>query len=330
MLQLFRTNQPLTVILLIVYAFILRLSTLIFPVEWQPQNANIFSDVLYDWVGTSGFLSSLFGVILVIVQGLMLNAAVNNHKMAKQLTFMPAAMYILLASCLPDFLHLHPVHFSNTFLILAIMSLYGSYKQYVAAGTLFNVGFFIAIGSLFYFSANVFLLLGFVGLSIIRSLNLNDIIIILLGFIVPYFLLGTYLYWYDRIDELQYIIGQFSFFNFELTANWFTYIQLGLISLLILWSVFGANAFFAKTSIQVQKNISVLFWTLLIGSFSLFYQSKVDFGHLLIIIVPLSVFLAFHLLNLKNKTIADVIHLFIFAAALLFQYKDGLIKIITN
>ena len=330
MLQLFRTNQPLTVILLVVYALVLRLNSFIAPTDWQPINANYFSTLIYDWIGTSGLTANVVALFLIVAQGLMLNAAVNNYKMARQLTFVPAAMYVLLASSLPDFLNLHPIHFSNTFLILAITALYSSYRQYVAADALFNVGFFIAIGSLFYFSANVFLIFALIGLTIIRSLNLNDIFIILIGFFVPYFLLGTYLYWTDSFEQFGYIIGQFNFLDFKISGGWLIYAQLGFILLLILWSILGSNSFFFKTNIQVQKNISLLFWALLIGSLSVFYQRQLDFGHLLIIIVPLSVFLAFHLLNMKNKAIADVIHLLILALVFAFQYNEYLLNLVNN
>lgn len=330
MLQLFRTNQPLVAVLLLLYALLLRAHNFIFPTNWQPHNPDIFSQMIYSWVGTNSFGANLIALLLVFTQALMLNAVINRHKMTRQASYYTGFAYIFVASCLPEFLQLHPIHFVNTFLILVLMELFNSYKKHIAASEVFNIGFFIAICSLFYFSANVFLLLALVGLMTIRSFNLKEVTIILIGYFVPFFLLGTFLFWEDRFNEFIPIIGNFSLFDFHFEYAWYSFLKLGLIAILVLWALLKYQAFLFKTNIQVQKNIGVIYWTLLIGGLSFIYQSHVEFGHFLILAVPLGICFGFGLLNIKNKAVADFWHLILLVIVLILQYQSYLIGLITG
>ena len=330
MLQLFRTNQPLVAILLLAYAILLRAHNFIFPTNWQPTDPDIFSQMVYSWVGTNGFGANFLALLLVFIQALVLNAVVNNYKMTKQASYYPGLAYIFVASCLPEFLELHPIHFANTFLILVLLELFSSYKKHIAASEVFNVGFFIAIGSLFYFSANSFLLLAFIGLATIRSFNFKEISIILIGYFVPFFLLGTFLFWEDRFNEFIPVIGDFSFFNIYFASSWYNYAKLGLIIFLVLWAFFKYQPLLFKTNIQVQKNIGVVYWALVVGGISFIYQSHVDLGHTLILAVPLAICFGFGLLKIKNKAVADFWHLILLALVLILQYQAYLIGLITG
>jgi hypothetical protein len=98
-------------------------------------------------------------------------------------------------------------------------------------------------------------------------------------------------------------------------------VELGVIILFALFAILKMQTFFSKTNIQVQKNISMLYWALLIASASFIYQENIDFGHLLIFAVPLSVFLAFTFGTIKNKALAEVLHAAFILIILILQYR---------
>lgn len=327
MLQLFRTNSPIAAILLLVYIFILRLHNFILPnsTTWEPINPNFFSRIVYDWVGTDGLAANLVALFLVFIQAFILNQIVMNNKMRRTATYFPAIAYVLIASAIPDFLVLHPLHFANTFFIIAISELFKSYRKYEAASELFNIGFCIAVGSMFYFSMNIFILFAILGLTIIRSFNLRELFIIFIGFVVPYFLAGTYLFWIDSFDEFRNIWANFYFFDFNFTWDTATYMELGLLSFIVLLSFINFQAFYYKTNIQVQKYINMVYWALFIGFLSFIYQGNVTTGHLLILAPPLAIFLAFSLLKIKNAAIAEFLHFTLLLIVLILQYRTVLI-----
>ncbi|MFK7950052.1 MAG: hypothetical protein AB8G11_20850 [Saprospiraceae bacterium] len=323
MLQLFRTNSPIAAILLLVYISILRLHEFIIPNPniWEPTNPNFFSEIVYDWVGTDGLTASLIALFLVFIQAFILNQIVLNNKMRRTATYYPAVAYVLVASAIPEFLELHPLHFANTFFIIAISQLFKSYRKYEAASELFNIGFCIAVGSLFYFSMNIFIIFAVLGLTIIRSFNLRELFIIFIGFIVPFFLAGTYLLWIDSFDTFRNIWANFYFFDFNFTWNAATYMELGLLLFIASLSLINFQAFFYKTNIQVQKYINMIYWALFIGLFSFIYQGNVTTGHLLILAPSLAIFLAFSLLKIKNAAVAEFLHFTLLLIVLILQYR---------
>lgn len=324
MLQIFRTNSPIAAILLLVYIFILRLHEFIIPnpTTWEPTNPNFFSEIVYGWVGTDGLGANLVVLFLVFIQAFILNQIVMNNKMRSRATYFPAVAYVLVASAIPEFLELHPLHFANTFFIIAISQLFQSYRKYEAASELFNIGFCIAVGSLFYFSMNIFIIFAVLGLTIIRSFNLRELFIIFIGFIVPYFLAGTYLLWIDSFDEFRHIWANFYFFDFNISWSAATYMELGLLFFIAVLSLVNFQAFYYKTNIQVQKYINMMYWALFIGLFSFLYQGNITTGHLLILAPPLAVFLAFSLLKIKNGAVAEFLHFTLLLIVLILQYQS--------
>lgn len=321
MLQLFRTNSPVAAIILLIYAFLVRLHHFIYPSDWQPTNPNFFSELIYNWVGANGLLPSLIAFFLVVLQGFMLNQIITSGKMQRIPNYFPAVAYILMASAIPEFLELQPLHFANTFFMLAIGQLFKSYRKYEAASELFNIGFYVAIGSLFYFSFNILVLFAIIGLLIVRSFNLKEILIIFIGFFVPFFLVGTYLLWIDNFEEFRNVWANFYFFDFNIIWESATYAKLGLIIFMILLSFVNFQSFYYRTTIQTQKYVSMFYWAILIAAFSLIYQGNVELGHFLILSPPLAAFLAFSLTKLKNKAVAEFLHLTLLIIVLILQYK---------
>ncbi len=327
MLQLFRTNSPIAAILLLGYVLILRLHNFIIPnsTTWEPINPNFFSKIIYDSVGTDGLIANLVALLLVFTQAFILNKIVVSNKMRRTATYFPAVTYVLIASAIPEFLVLHPLHFANTFFIIAISQLFKSYRKYEVASELFNIGLCIAVSSMFYFSMNIFILFAILGLTIIRSFNLRELFIIFIGFIVPYFLAGTYLFWTDSFDQFRNIWANFYFFDFNFTWNTATYMELGWLSFIILLSIVNFQAFYYKTNIQIQKYINMVYWALFIGFLSFIYQGNVTTGHLLILAPPLAIFLAFSLLKIKNAAVAEFLHFALLLIVLILQYRTILI-----
>jgi hypothetical protein len=321
MLQLFKTNQPVTIIFLLIYALLLRFHNFIFPTDWQPINANFLSDVVYNWVGTNSLLANITALLLIVIQAIMINQVVANNKMQRVSTFLPGVTYVLLASALPDFLVLHPLHFANTFFIIAMGQLFKSYRKYEAASELFNIGFCVALGSLFYFSVNVLLFWAILGLIVIRAFNLREVLIIFIGFFVPFFLAGTYLFWIDKLDVLQNIWTNIYILDFQVEWNSTTYFKIGFIGFIILLCFINFRSFYARTNIQVQKYITMLYWALIISLLSVTFQEKLTLGHLLIFAAPLSIFLGFFLQKIKNSAIAEFFHLTLLIIVLILQYQ---------
>lgn len=323
MLGFFRTNQLAANLFLIIYVLVLRTSGLFATEVWEPSSAGVLSNVVYSYVGIHGWLPDLVSLILVLLQALLLNVLSARFRISKEVTMFPGLFYILLMSTLPSFLHLSPIVMGNTFLILALSSLFNAYKKSSVADSIFNVGFWIGMASLFYFSNIIFLLLAIFGLAALRNVRISEIFMVIIGMIVPLFLTGTIFYLSNDWNNFYQttFLTEFSFWNFEWVAYWSNYVPLVLFGILILIVLGSANIYFQKQSIRSQKNIQILYYFIIVSLLTVFIQKGIRLEQLLLLAIPLSLMLPLNFLEFRKREIGSGIHLTWLIGILFLQYR---------
>ncbi len=323
MLSLFRTNQLAFNIFLIFYAILLRGSSFITSSQgWTFGRSGVFGIGVYDLCDNYSALPFIVSILLVFIHAILINVIVARFRMANEVTLLPGVCYILLASAIPEFLYLSPVLLANTFFLIALFELFGSYRQKSIVGNFFNVGFWLGIASLFYFSEILFLLFAFFSIAILKTFRMKDTLIITIGLIVPYLLASVYFFWNDQLLwfwEHQFV-NNLGFFNFELNYNWETYSKIGFFIILGIIVLLSYNGYISKKNLQVQKNIDILYWAMLFGILTVLLQANIRLEHLHIFTIPFSILLSFSLLNMR-KSLAEAVHLILMAGILILQFK---------
>ncbi len=323
MLALFRTNQFVANILLVFYAFIVRLASFLVPPQAVESGGNVLFESFFYWVVPQSTSTAILSLLLVCFQALLVNIILSRHRMSNELTLLPGMFYVFLASCFPEFLYLSPALVATTFYLLALSEMFDTYKNYSAAGKIFNIGLWMGIASLFYSSMLVYLLLALIGLRSLRAFRFREQLILLCGFIAPYFLAFVYFFVNDQQQffwQTQFAEG-FKFFDFEFQWDWFGYVKLGFFIFLILMSVVNFNSIMLKKNIQVQKNITILYWGILVALLAMLIQADVSLNHLFLLVPSLAIFLSFSFLKL-NRSLAEVFHLLLLFGVLVLQYQN--------
>lgn len=308
---------------MIVYILLIRGSAFFVPsVKEQYEGHGVLSDWLIGYWGTTGPLATSIGIAIVFFQALLINIIVAKFRMANGVSLFPGLIYALLTSMFPEFLSLSPALMANTFFIVALWELYETYRKNNVAGNIFNVGFWIGVASLFYFSEVVFLVLALIGLNVLRVFKFKELLMLLIGFLVPYIISSVYFFWNDSLKAFlqKYIYDSFSFLDFYILNDISSYIKLGFMALLGLIVFISFNEYYAKKNIQAQKNISVLYWIIFIATISFFIQTEVQFFHLLLFTVPIGILLSFNFQKF-NPPIAEAIHLLLFVAIIVWQFN---------
>lgn len=323
MLGFFRTNQLAANLLLIIYVVILRGAGLFATHSWEPSEAGVLSQIAYDYVGTQGWSADLVAMILVLLQGFLLNILSARFRVSREVTMYPGVFYILLMSTLPDFLHLSPVLMGNTFLILAISNLFNAYKKSSMADAIFNVGFWIGVASLFYFSNFVFILLGIFALATLRIFRLNELMMIFIGVFTPLFLTGTIAFFYDQWDYFYTTTfsSSLGFLSFDWEWIWVNHIALGLFGVLVLISFLSVNTYFQRQNIRSQKNIQVLYYFMIISGLTVLIQKGIRPEQLMLLAIPLSLVLPLNFLSFRKKEVGTGLHWAWLIGVLFLQYR---------
>ncbi len=325
MLSFFRTNQLAASALLIFYAAILHLSSLLSPDQSAmpaADQAGILGHWLYPLTGTQGLLPTLLTIVLLSVQAVLINVLVSNHRLASEVSLFPGLFYILIASSLPAFLCFSPIHLANTFLIIALGGLMSTYKQTSCADLIFNVGLWMGVASLFYPPLVMLLFVGMAGLNVLRAYKIRERLMLLAGMATPYLLTALYCFWNNELSlflDLQ-IFKPFEFWSFAKYESWKLLVELPFWFLLILIAIGSSGAYDFKMQMQVQKKISILYWALLFTGISTCIQQEVSIEHLLVTAVPLGIMISFNFI-LVSKRWAEMLHLILLVLILCWQYK---------
>ena len=330
MLQLFRSNQPLVAVLLFFLLVLLWAISLYSPLPATQEHVGLFSAIVLDKVGTQGVLPVIIAMCLVYIQALYINSTINGFGLAQEMTLFPALFYICFASFMPQLQVLSPELMGSTFVIVALQQLYKATKQNSAADNIFNIGFWIAVGGLFYLPVNMFLFFGLLGLAFLRGFRIDEVLILILGFFTFHFLLATYLLWNDQFGYFytKYVFPQISFLSFNIELSWYNVTYLLFASTLVLFGLANSGAFFNRITSFAQKNLRMLFLLLGVALFSVFFQSKISIYHTLMFGVPIASFTAFNFINVKNRAVAEFLFISILVIIFAVQYQQGLLNIL--
>lgn len=298
---------------------------------WLYPNTNLetfqdlpstFSNNLFEWIGTP-LANKIAFCILILTQAFTVNAIVSHFKLAKQFSFIPAVCYILIHFSYVDIDSCTPVLVANTFMLWALFSLFSSYDKRVEMGTIFNVGFSVAVATLFYHGHVVFFVWIIMSLLIVRSFDPQEFIVLIMGFFVPFFLLGTYHFIGDNLGNWWQndLMIHYKTMNSHITYDLQLYLLMGILAISFLLAASNLQGLYFKTTSKEKKFINIVFLMPVIAMLSFFFQNELYSYHYVIFFVPISILLAITLQSYKSQAATESIHFIIFMICMGIQFQ---------
>ena len=321
MLTFFRTNQQFLNILLLLYLAVMRASTFMHTSNIVPRGHGI----LTNWVYASFPPLSMSGVILafflIFFQATAINLMIARYRVATDISLLPGVFYCLFTSLMPDFLPLSSIILANTFLVLALYNLFDTYKNNYVAGRIFDAGLWLGIASLFHFSYIFLVVWGIICLGILRGIRFKEFLILIIGIIVPLFLMGVYSFW---VGQMPRFMGHFfenvGTMSFVVYKSSMIYIKIGLVLLFLLLTIVASLQFFSRRNMTAQKYISMIYWLMLLCSIIIFTQKGIDINQLLLLAIPISVLLSMTFQRIA-PAMAETLHMLLLMVALILQFE---------
>jgi hypothetical protein len=320
-LSIFRTNQLFTAIFLLIYIALLHLAPIWIDDNWEPAAYGVGANWFYNQFGFKGNLTQVIAGLLLFIQAFILVNIDFQHKLSKEPTLFAGVFLILISSISVPFLHLSPYYFANVFLLLALHAVLSVYRKSDATGAIFNAGFFVALASLFVPTYLIFLFLIFAALNLLRGFSFKERIMVLLGVIAVYFSTFAIFFWNNDLATLQQLQVQDAFGLFDIrSGNSFTLIHLGLLSILLLLTVFFRGQIIGKKVMQVQRKIDIFYWGMLITLLVVVFQAEIQENTFLVVAPFLGLFLGIQFGSMKSN-VAELLHLLLFIFVLLLQFR---------
>ncbi len=265
------------------------------------------------------FLSFSLSTLAVLLQAFLLNNLCNRHDVIYQHTYLPAYIFILGASIVPEQYFLQPAHLVNILLILALGQIFSFYKSNMAHNEVFSAGFLLGMAALLKTEWLVMFLFLIISIMVFKAIPFRELISALLGFILPLYIAYGMLFVATvsfRNPYLDFIptsipkveIDMFGFLPF--------------IILLIYYIVAQGKAWgnYWKNNIKTRRiTQSLLFYTPFALALVLF-PGKDLLNDIDLILVPFSVSIAYLYLGKKSKRLKEIANLLILAAIFFVQY----------
>ncbi len=264
-------------------------------------------------------IALLVSFVLLMVQVFFINHIASARNLTDRYSALTGLLYLLLMSSTSAMITMHPVLFSNMFLLLVLNKILQVHGKQEFMPEIFNSGLMVAIAGLFYLPALVFFIFLIFAQIIYYLVSFRSVLASLLGLATPFFFLGLYYFMRDLFFER---LGAFSI----TIQPWLVFGQTPDASekiFIVVLAIFSLIAFarlrlvyYQDNPIRIRKRIQVLFLLFLISIVS--YLSAVNYIHLhhAILAIPLSVGLAIFFFDLKKKWLSEIIFLILLLAVL--------------
>jgi hypothetical protein len=321
LLRLFRNNSPFTVIILFLFALLVKIQVLLHPVAPVPVSGhfiyNYILRALYVVFRHNGFVYSLLAVIILFIQSLYIKSIATRHKLFPRYTYIPAFVYLLLTTIYPPFNSFNETMLLNWFLLGAVDIMFSFTQTTQPRKLIFNASFLLCMAALFQFTLLAYFLLLLVGMVMFRSFNVGEWSVALMGYITPLYFLACILFLFDKF----YLYREWPHIGFSLSSHVVSplYLIVAIAGVLILLGtgIFAMQLNVAMSNIYIRRDWTAISFYLII-SLMVAVLTDNDIKSAWLITMPaLSIVISHAFLLEKNKRISNFI--FYFSLAFLFS-----------
>lgn len=236
-------------------------------------------------------------------------------------TFLPALFYVLCGGLFPDQQLLNPVLPASVFLMLAVMRIMDSYHIRGTAYNYFDAGILISTGSLFFANLIWFGFLVIIGIALLRTGNLKEIVIAILGLLTPYLItFGIYYVIGKDPAALMEILKQ----NLYAKVSVYPFQSLTIVSLLfvIALTVIGIMNMMKHMNtkkIKSRKTFSLLLWTFFISVAVYILMPSASVEMIWLTAIPVSYFMTHYFVFVRKKLAPEILFSLLLLFILLIQ-----------
>jgi hypothetical protein len=307
-LQLFKNQEPRSLVLLLVLLVVTRIPWLVLNIP-MPGDINSLPERYPD------LLLLLISMVLVFLQALWINYIFTQANFVEQRTMVPAAVWIVITLLDKGFM-MPGSPLVLGFIVTGLMyTLMDIRQEEASANQAFNGGFLTGFGAAIHPPFILLIPFTLAGLYNLKTFSIRAYVIALLGVAVPLFwawsvlyLSGDSLNWWSKMQQNFGLV----YFDTDIFRTIGT-------TLVLLFSAGGAIATFGviqSAGFKRKKNVRTTF--ILIGGLILVFAVSVGwpFANSLMLLPPMTMLISILLLRINKALIAEVLF-GIFALSLL-------------
>lgn len=326
MIALFKQKSPANLVVLLIFGILIKMPMFLHPHAVQVTQADgplyrLFMNSL-GLAGPASITAALLSFFLLYCQALMVNYLVNEHRLTVRQSFLPAMAYMLLTSLWPDWNQMSAPLLAAPLIIWALIKLFHLYNQKAVKGAVYNIGLLLGLATFIFFPTAVFVLGFLLGIIILRPFQLNELILLLLGGLTPYYFYGVYLFLNDQL-KLSAVFPPVLVEVPVVQQTIWLLLAAAFISLPFFVGAYQVQLQLRKMLIQVRKNWGIVLIFLLLALFIPFVNSNDAFYDWVLAVPFVAAFHAPAYLYPKKKWVPLVLFWATLAFILVQQYATA-------
>jgi len=259
------------------------------------------------WSNASKWLSYQWivytlGLLLIILTAFLIQRINDIEMLIRERTRLVFMIFFLLSSTNIGIIPFNNVTFVLLCLVLMIYELFQTFHLPEAKGKFFNAGVYIGVASLFMPQMLWFMLLLWIGMYQLLSLNIRSFLASLLGLLTVYWLVLTWCVWkhdYSMFTLLFNSLTDFHLFSFFLTFRYF-HIGFIVIALLMIPVFFNIKVDAINNRLRIRQMLSFLLNMTVFSVILICLYGGNNDAFLAIMYLPLAVLIAYFLENIRR------------------------------
>jgi len=280
--------------------------------------------IMYSIFGNSNLIFQILSVLLVFIHSAIFNTIMINKGVFKDNNYIPAIVYVVLASLYFDFFTVSPVMLGLTFILLALNNIFGQIEIRAKRDEkLLSTGLYFGIATLFHFPFFIFGITILVVFILFTATVRRRYFLYLFGFLLPMIMTALYYYFIDSLGLYwqNHILAWFTIETKVYLTNALAFAIIGFVVFFLIlsfWRIFWRARL---TNYQNRLNQAV-FFIMTMSAAILFIEIDRN-AYVFLAFVPTSAFFISHYFTLAKKGfVSEIVFMVFIIAAGTFNFKS--------
>lgn len=244
---------------------------------------------------------------IILSQAIRLNILLSNFKMFQQISYIPAFSYIILTALFPYWDVISAGLIANSLVIWILVKLLRLYEQSQPKTLEFNIGLIVGISIILHEPIAILIAVVLFALVIIRPFKLAEWLVLIMGILLPFYFIFTYVFLTGNIDDFRQFLPKLVWKNPLVQPSFNIILALIVMGVQLIAGFFYWNEQQTRFIIQVRKYWGVLFLLLILTFFQPILFSVQGLYASAIVLAPLASFISFAYATPKRLLIPNLL-----------------------
>jgi len=322
MVTLFRTANPILLIVLIALSFAFNLNLFLNDVKLvSDTTAPLSQFVLQILLSLPSATVHLLYIAYLVFSAVYLSWILAKHQIIQSFNFVPALFFVAFFSLLNTYSYFSPIFISIPILILYLNKLFSTIFSDNNLSNSFDTGFLAGVLTLFYLPFGIFILVSLLAYFYLTNFYWRYWLSIIIGFVAPFLMaFVAYLLMNFESPFLANLFGGNQAISYPIVLNQVFFIQIACLLITIAVLIIFKDGKMFKLTLAYKK-----IYFLLVGLFVLFVlmqfrHHQFSYEPLLLNFLIGIIFISTFAFQQKNELIANAAHVLILLATIYVQY----------